>query len=82
MTHPIKRKAQVLALLMTGHSVKETAEACGVPKQTISRWKKICPSFCAPWWLPRLSCKRWRTGAAGCARPASIKMGLKKEALL
>src|SRR5262245_23923331 len=39
MAHPIEPKAKALAMLMTGHSVKETAEACDVPKQTISRWK-------------------------------------------
>ena len=49
MAQPIDRKAKALAMLMTGHSVKETAEACSVPKQTISRWKlKDMPEFLQP----------------------------------
>jgi len=39
MAHSKEKKAQAWALLLTGHTVAQTAEATGVPKQTVSRWK-------------------------------------------
>jgi hypothetical protein len=40
MTHPIEVKAAAWAQLLTGDSVAHVARRTGVPKQTISRWKK------------------------------------------
>ena len=40
MAHPIEVKAAAWAQLLTGDSVAHVARQTGVPKQTISRWKK------------------------------------------
>lgn len=41
MAHRPEVKAYALALLLTGNSVGYTAQATGVPKQTVSRWNKL-----------------------------------------
>lgn len=40
MSHPIKVKAEALALLMVGNSTRHVAEQTGVPLSTIKRWSK------------------------------------------
>lgn len=40
MAHSPRAKAQALAMLILGESVTATAAATGIPKQTISRWRK------------------------------------------
>lgn len=40
MAHPARVKAAALAMLICGESVTATATATGIPKQTISRWKR------------------------------------------
>lgn len=39
MAHPLRVKAQAMAMLITGDTVTYVAKVTGVPKQTISRWK-------------------------------------------
>lgn len=40
MSHPVKVKAQAIALLMVGNSDRYVSEATGVPRRTVRRWAK------------------------------------------
>lgn len=40
MSHPIKVKAEALALLMVGNSDRYVSQETGVPLTTIKRWRK------------------------------------------
>ena len=40
MAHSPWRKARALAMLLLGESVTAVSQQTGIPKQTISRWKR------------------------------------------
>jgi len=45
MAHPPEVKAQALALLLTGERVMVVSRKVGIPKQTISRWRRDSDSI-------------------------------------
>ncbi len=45
MTHPAHVKARALALLLTGERVMNVSRMTGVPKQTVSRWRRDSDSI-------------------------------------
>lgn len=70
MTHPVETKAQALALLILGGRTNQIARRLGVPKQSISRWRKEVPKVLEECILddlrdeifPDLWGKLWRLG--------------------
>lgn len=42
MAHPLQKRSQVYALLLTGSSTRYAAKETGIPLSTVKRWRRQC----------------------------------------